>query len=194
MSVAVKLVPVDLGGPSPTDGGAFGGYNPDTGLSRGPNRAPRLVPDPGIDDPLVHRFDLLDPDGDEVAVRSFVTAGGVYQQVRGQEVWVQHQDPALSRDGVLYVVAEDGLGGTAVGATTRRSTRARGTRRCCSTWPTATTCRCRPPGAPTPGSWRCPGGCGRRAARPRCGSASTSTASRWRARRSRPSGALATRP
>jgi hypothetical protein len=127
VSVAVKVVPVDLGAGFDDDddedeggdstGGGYGFEPPlDTGSSRGPNRAPRIVraaeyPDDGD----VKVLGVTDPDGDELLYRSFVTAGGATHEVRGDQLWVMHQAPIVpGREGALFVVVEDSRGGTGV--------------------------------------------------------------------------------
>ena len=124
VSVALKVVPVDLGDPDfldePEPDYTYGA-EPDPTGDDGPNRAPTLrLLDEGTEE--VRVFEVGDLDADEIALSAFVTAGGVHSEMSasintettGRAV-VMHQAPIdPRREGVMYVVLEDGNGGTSV--------------------------------------------------------------------------------
>jgi hypothetical protein len=120
VSLAAKRVPVylpDLEPDTTTD--PYTGYTTTvtTPEPRGPNLAPSLTAGtlPTEEDRVV-RLRVSDPDADPVQIRTFVTAGGAVATRQGDTglgvLW--HEPVDLRRPADLFVVAEDGRGGTAV--------------------------------------------------------------------------------
>ncbi|MEQ1502437.1 MAG: hypothetical protein ABMB14_09405 [Myxococcota bacterium] len=118
VSLAAKLVPVYLGDdPGGTDYVDYG-YGTPTTVRDGQNHNPTLTPLVHDASDRVTFLDFVDPDGDPLTTaRSFVTAGGVTWQASDTDLTVQWQEPLRARTGDLFVVAEDGRGGTAVWST-----------------------------------------------------------------------------
>lgn len=107
-SVAVKFVPLY------TDEASY------ATTFRFPNQLPLLDGEAGLPgDPISLQW--ADPDGDEVEIQSFTTAGAVSASTTFQGVEVDPSPGARGQYGDVFVVAEDGRGGTAVWSTVGES-------------------------------------------------------------------------
>jgi hypothetical protein len=119
VSLAAKRVSVYLPDETTPSTDPYTGYTTTvtTPTAMGPNRAPTLTAAalPAEQDRVV-RLRVSDPDSDPVQIRTFVTAGGAVATRQGDTglgvMW--HEPVDLRRPADLFVVAEDGRGGTAV--------------------------------------------------------------------------------
>jgi hypothetical protein len=119
VSLAVKQVPLF----SDADVRPETAYAPTFTYGSGgrPNQSPILVEKAFTDSGFqatdaFDRFLVYDPDGDELSIRPFTTAGGaVLTPTSDTGLAVMWQEPVSPlRDAVKFVVVEDGRGGTAV--------------------------------------------------------------------------------